>query len=261
MCITLSLSLLFRNGTFTTAFLVYGVSITRSSSTRSIRIMMVSKSLSTRSVEAALHKRGFHFVLGSDEAGRGCIAGPVVVATCCCLKSEENDDATIIEGVDDSKNLSEDERNRIYDKIMSQPNVYAWTVAEASNVDIEESNILKATMEGFRESIEALVDECDLPFNETYSIVDGKKSPKLSSSTPIKCRPYVKADSKVYTVALASVIAKVTRDDIMKNAHKLFPEYGFDQHKGYPTRAHIQAIHEHGPCPLHRMSFKPLKGR
>jgi len=216
---------------------------------------MVAKSLSTRSVESDLHKRGFPFIIGSDEAGRGCIAGPVVVASCCCLSYTQPS----IDGVDDSKNLSEEERRRIYHEILIQPDVYAWTVAESSNVDIEESNILKATMESFRESIEDLVTQFELPFNETYSIVDGKKTPKLS--IPVPCRPYVKGDSKVYTVALASVIAKVTRDHIMINAHELFPEYGFNKHKGYPTRDHIQAIHTHGHCPLHRMSFKPLKGR
>jgi ribonuclease HII len=132
-------------------------------------------------------------------------------------------------------------------------------VAEASNLDIEQSNILRATMTAFRESIETLVEEHDLPCNSTYSIVDGKKSPKLA--IPVACRPWVKGDAQVYTVACASVIAKVTRDALMKEAGEQFPEYGFEVNKGYPTRDHIQAIHAHGPCPLHRMSFKPLKGR
>ena len=216
---------------------------------------MTSKSISTRSVESGLHNRGFRYIIGSDEAGRGCIAGPVVVASCCLLSNT----ATSIQDVDDSKNLSVDERNQIHDEILAQPDVFAWTVAETSNLEIEESNILRATMDGFCDSIEALVEKYDLPLNETYSIVDGKKTPKLS--IPVPCRPFVKGDSKVYTVALASVLAKVTRDRIMMDAHKLYPAYGFDNHKGYPTRDHIQAIHTHGPCPLHRMSFKPLKGR
>lgn len=216
-----------------------------------------AKSLSSKSIETDLHKRGFQYVIGSDEAGRGCIAGPVVVASCCCLSTTE----TTIRSVDDSKNLSEEERNRIYNEIMRQPGHYAWTVAQASNLDIDddESNILKATMEAFRESVVSLVQDYDMPMNETYSIVDGKKIPKLG--IPVPCRPYVKGDSKVYTVALASIIAKVTRDKIMKEAHELYPEYRFDENKGYPTRDHIQAIHTNGPCPLHRMSFKPLKGR
>ena len=217
---------------------------------------MVEKSLSTRSIESGLNKRGFRFVIGSDEAGRGCIAGPVVVASCTILSAATT---SSIQGVDDSKNLSEGERDRIYHEIISQPEIIAWTVAQASNLDIEATNILKATMEGFRESIESLVEQNDLPLNETYSIVDGKKTPKLG--VPVPCRPYVKGDSKVYTVALASIIAKVTRDRIMTEADKKFPEYGFNKHKGYPTRDHIQAIHANGPCPLHRMSFKPLKGR
>lgn len=217
-------------------------------------LCMVSKSLSTRSVESGLHKRGFRFIIGSDEAGRGCIAGPVVVASYSSLITQPS-----IGGVDDSKNLSEKERIRIHDEILLRPDAHAWTVAESSNLDIEESNILKATMDSFQESIESLVAKYELPWNETYSIVDGKKTPKLSILVP--CRPFVKGDSKVYTVALASVIAKVTRDNIMVKAHELYPEYGFDKHKGYPTRDHIEAIHRHGPCPLHRMTFKPLKGR
>lgn len=220
-------------------------------------LYMAEKSLLTRSVESGLNKRGFRFVIGSDEAGRGCIAGPVVVASCTLLSAST--DVPSIQGVDDSKNLNEGERNRIYHEIISQPADIAWTVAQASNLDIEETNILKASMKGFVESIESLVEQNDLPFNETYSIVDGKKTPKLD--IPVPCRPYVKGDSKVYTVALASIIAKVTRDRIMTDAHKEFPEYGFNKHKGYSTREHIQAIHAHGPCPLHRMSFKPLKGR
>lgn len=220
-----------------------------------VNLYMVQKSLLTRSVESGLHERGFRFVVGSDEAGRGCIAGPVVVASCCLLSNAQ----PCIQDVDDSKNLCREERNRIHDEILARPDIYAWTVAERSNVDIAESNILLATVDGFCESIESLVEDYDLPLNETYCIVDGKKAPKLS--IPVSCRPYVKGDSKVYTVALASILAKVTRDRIMVDAHELYPVYGFDEHKGYPTRDHIQAIHTHGPCPLHRMSFKPLKGR
>ena len=216
-------------------------------------MLMTSRSIQTQSVEKNLQKRGFRYIIGSDEAGRGCIAGPVVVASCCCLLSGN------INGVDDSKNLNETARLAIFQEIQSSPSIYAWTMAEASNLDIDKTNILQASLSAFRESIETLVEKYDLPFNTTYSIVDGNKTPKLS--VPIPCRPWVKGDANVYTVACASVIAKVTRDQLMMEAHKLFPEYGFDKNKGYPTRDHIQAIHTHGPCPLHRMSFKPLKGR
>jgi ribonuclease HII len=216
-------------------------------------MFMKLRSIQAQSVEKNLQKRGFRYIIGSDEAGRGCIAGPVVVASCCCLSSGN------IDGVDDSKNLNETERLAIFREIQSSPSMYAWTVAEASNLDIDKANILRASLSAFRESIETLVEKYDLPFNATYSIVDGNKTPKLSLSIP--CRPWVKGDANVYTVACASVIAKVTRDQLMMDAHKLFPEYGFDKNKGYPTRDHIQAIHTHGPCPLHRMSFKPLKGR
>jgi ribonuclease HII len=223
-------------------------------------VMASSQSIQTQSVEKNLHKRGFRFIIGSDEAGRGCIAGPVVVASCCLLTTTATTTTgTRIDGVDDSKNLSESERLRIFRELQASPHLYAWTVAQASNLDIEQSNILRATMTAFSKSIETLVETYDLPCNSTYSIVDGKKSPKLA--IPVPCRPWVRGDAQVYTVACASVIAKVTRDALMKEAGELFPHYGFDVNKGYPTRDHIQAIHTHGPCPLHRMSFKPLKGR
>lgn len=218
---------------------------------------IADRNMRSLSVEKGLRERGFQYIIGSDEAGRGCIAGPVVVASCCLVHDEPS--ATLIEGVDDSKLLSQDERNRIYEEIVAHPEMYLWNVAEASNQEIEDSNILKATMETFKKSIEALVKSHHLPTNETYSIVDGKKNPKLDISVP--CRPWVKGDSNVYTVALASVIAKVTRDRIMTEANQKFPLYKFDENKGYPTRAHIEAVHEHGPSPLHRMSFKPLRGR
>jgi len=207
-------------------------------------------------VEKGLRKRDFSHILGSDESGRGCVAGPVIAATCCILQDLET--YVPIEGVQDSKKLRPEDRQRIYDTIVSQPEVYAWAVAERSHADIDESNILLATMECFKDSIETVAStlgEDDAP----YSIVDGKKAPKLSIKLP--SRPWVKGDNEVYTVALASIIAKVTRDQMALQWQKDYPEYGFGVHKGYATAGHVEAIHKHGPCPIHRMSFKTLKGR
>lgn len=223
-------------------------------------------SIPQQTAERQLHRRGFQYVIGSDEAGRGCIAGPVVVASCCMLQQPPNQDeneaimASTIPNVNDSKLLSRDERRIIYQEILSQPEEYAWTISHCTNIDIGHSNIVKATMIAFQTSIETLIDTYQLPLNSTYSIVDGPKTPKLH--VPVPCRPWIKGDSHVYTVALASILAKVIRDDYMKHeAHCYYPQYGFDVNAGYPTRQHIQAIHTYGPCPLHRMSFQPLKGR
>jgi ribonuclease HII len=208
------------------------------------------------SVEKDLNKRDFHPIIGSDESGRGCIAGPVVAASCCILS--DLSEYTPIDGVNDSKKLSADERMRIYNEVVNHPDIYAWEIGQQSHTEIDDSNILMATMECFRESIEKVVES--LPEDhQAYSIVDGNKTPKLSVKVP--CRPWVKGDAEVYTVALASILAKVSLDLLATEWHDLYPEYGFDVHKGYATKDHIEAIHRYGPCPIHRLSFKSLKGR
>lgn len=218
------------------------------------------KDMASLGVEAELRNRNYRYIIGSDESGRGCIAGPVVVVSCCILPELLPEPIT---GVDDSKKLSVEDRERIYELVVNQPDVYGWNVAICPNTKIDESDILKATMACFSESIEGLVVKLDMDVDEAYSIVDGKKNAKLTGRAKgLSCRPWVKADEEVYTVALASVIAKVTRDQIMTNeAHSLYPAYGFDKNKGYATKDHVIAVHTHGPCPIHRMSFKALKNR
>ena len=207
-------------------------------------------------VEKGLVERGFHPIIGSDESGRGSIAGPVVAASCCILT--DIDSYQPIQGVADSKCLSVEERERIYCEIIDHPEIYAWGIAERSNNDIDESNILISTMSCFQESIEKVASGLSHEAN-AYGIVDGKKAPKLSIKVP--CRPWVKADAEVYSVSLASILAKVSLDRLTEEWHNEFPEYGFNVHKGYATQDHIEAIHRYGPCRLHRLSFKSLKGR
>jgi len=216
------------------------------------------KSKGPMSAEKGLRDRGFRYVIGSDESGRGCIAGPVVAASCCIL-TDPLSDYTPLTGVDDSKLLEEDERNRIYEHIVNHPDIYSYSVAEVSNTHIDEVNILKATMDCFRNSIEDLATKENFPLEETYSVVDGKKAPKLEMK--FTSRPWVRGDAEVHTIALASIIAKVTRDRIMTELNEVYPEYGFDIHKGYPSRDHIVALHTHGPCAIHRKSTKPVKSR
>ncbi len=210
-------------------------------------------------VEKGLRQdRGFFPILGSDESGRGCIAGPVVAATCAIMCNDWND-YTPIPNVRDSKELSPEQRQQIYDQVIHDPDLYLWSVAERPNTAIDETNILLATMECFKESIEQVVVQLSEDNHHAYSIVDGKKGPKLSINIP--SRPWVQGDKEVYSVALASIIAKVTRDRMSQEWHLQYPAYGFDIHKGYATPAHIEAIHKFGPCPIHRLSFKTLRGR
>jgi ribonuclease HII len=215
------------------------------------------KSNDVLSIEKELEGRGFTAIIGTDETGRGSVAGPVLSASCCVLIDDWSK-YTAIEGVADSKTLSAEERERIYTEVVNNPDIYAWETAQRTNEEIDNSNILLATMECFQESIEKVVSK--LPKDSTpYSIVDGKKSPKLTLKVP--CRSWVKGDAEVYTVSLASILARVTIDRLSTEWHENYPEYGFDQHKGYATKNHVEAIHRHGPSPLHRLSFKSLKGR
>eukprot|EP00586_Coscinodiscus_wailesii_P023613 CAMPEP_0172493240 /NCGR_PEP_ID=MMETSP1066-20121228/24615_1 /TAXON_ID=671091 /ORGANISM="Coscinodiscus wailesii, Strain CCMP2513" /LENGTH=238 /DNA_ID=CAMNT_0013263299 /DNA_START=64 /DNA_END=777 /DNA_ORIENTATION=- len=189
-------------------------------------------------LEQDLRQRGYTYIIGSDEAGRGSIAGPVVCASCCLLKNDSNNDEypPLIEGVQDSKLLSPEQRIAIYDRIVSQPDSYAWCTSQRSNDDIDTSgNILKTTMDCFRDSIETLLTSHNLPLDAAYSVVDGKKSPRLSQGYDgvVPCRPYVRGDVEVYTVALASIIARVTHERLMTDLHDIYPAYGFRENFGY----------------------------
>ncbi len=225
--------------------------------------------------EESLLQRGYKYIIGTDEVGRGSIAGPVVAVSCCILRDDHQMTSQqdheeegkfkliLIDNVTDSKHLSQPQRETIYEQVVNaKSSSYKYVVSQRSPEQIDETNILKATMECFQESIQNLVIDQNLPLDETYAIVDGKSTPKLvNGPAPIPCRPLVAADKHVYTVSIASILAKVIRDEIMVNASKLYPEYSFDINKGYSTKEHIEAIHKYGPSPLHRMSFKALQYR
>lgn len=208
--------------------------------------------------EKQQYQNGYEYVIGTDDVGRGAIAGPILSASCCIHKDAlENN---LLDHVNDSKILSAQDRQEIFDQIL-ESDIY-FRCAERSPQQIDDSNIQKATMECFQESIQKLILEEELPLEKVYAVCDGKSTPKLvGSATPIPCRPMVDADQKIYTVSLASIIAKVTRDKLMCEAHEQWPEYNFKDNKGYRTREHVEAIHKYGPCPIHRMSFKALKHR
>ena len=180
---------------------------------------------------------GFKFVCGVDEAGRGPLAGPV----CAAAVILPND--TIIEGVNDSKKLSEKKREMLFDIIKEQ--ALSYCIAFATVEEIEEYNILNATMLAMKRAVEGLEIKAD------YAMIDGNRLPPLE----IAGECIVKGDAKSMSIACASILAKVSRDRLLYEYAKEYPQYHFDKHKGYGTKLHTQALKEFGLCPYHRVSF------
>ena len=188
--------------------------------------------------ENELRKKGFQYICGIDEAGRGPLAGPVVVASVIMPAD------SMIEGVNDSKKVSEKKREKIYEQILEE--AISYGVAIIGQDEIDEINILNATKKGLTISLQELTQKPDLILVDALNGID------------TMCIPYdslIKGDAKCYSIAAASIIAKVTRDKIMREWDKIYPEYGFEKHKGYGTAAHIAVIKENGLCPIHRKSF------
>ncbi|TYZ61420.1 hypothetical protein PybrP1_002970 [[Pythium] brassicae (nom. inval.)] len=196
-----------------------------------------------RHFEAAKIAKGFKYVVGVDEAGRGPLAGPVVAAACHVPLD------VLLEGVHDSKKLNEAQREALYEQLTTHPRVQ-WAVHVNSAQRIDEINILQASLESMVKAAEALNQMPDFVF------VDGNRMPP---TIPWDAETVVKGDSKVFSIAAASIIAKVTRDRLMVAYDAQFPQFNFKQHKGYPTKDHMTAIAKHGPCEIHRMTFAPLK--
>ena len=176
-------------------------------------------------------------VIGVDEAGRGPLAGPVVSAAVYVINGDE------LEEVDDSKKISEKRREIFFDKIINNCEVGVGIV---SAKDIDKINILNATMESMRIALSHMKEAVDIV------LVDGNTKIKNYYGSQL---PVVKGDSKSLAIAAASIIAKVTRDKIMKEISAKYPQYLFEKHKGYGTQSHIEAIRKFGPCEIHRMSF------
>ena len=176
-------------------------------------------------------------ICGVDEAGRGPLMGPVVAAACILPEG------LVIEGLNDSKKLTEKKRDALYDVIVE--NAVAYCVASASVEEIEEINILNAAMLAMRRAVEGLSVKAD------FALIDGN----CSRGFTIPTKTVVGGDAKAPTIAAASILAKVTRDRLCYEYDKEYPQYGFGKHKGYGTKAHIDAIKAYGPCPIHRPSF------
>lgn len=178
------------------------------------------------------------YICGIDEAGRGPLAGPVVVASVIMPKD------SMLEYVNDSKKVSEKRREELYDIIINEAIAYGVGIVDETTID--EVNILNATKGGLTASIKELAIKPDLILVDALKGIDTLQIPYMS---------IIKGDAKCYSIAAASIIAKVTRDRIMRSYDEIYPEYGFAKHKGYGTAAHIQKIKEIGPCPIHRNSF------
>ncbi len=180
-------------------------------------------------------------VAGVDEAGRGPLAGPVVAAAVVLPEG------SVIDGLNDSKKITEKARERLYPTICELAISYAVGVVTAQEID--EMNILQATLTAMQRAVLAL--ECDI----TRVLVDGNQPPRL----PFHTETVIKGDQKVGCIAAASIVAKVTRDRMMMELDQRYPQYGFSGHKGYGTKKHLLALAEHGPCPVHRQSFAPVR--
>lgn len=181
--------------------------------------------------------KGYHHICGVDEAGRGPLAGPV------CAAAVILPEGCIIEGVNDSKKLTEKKRDALFDVIVET--AVSCSIAFGTVEEIERDNILATTMNTMKRAVEGLSVKAD------YAMIDGNRLPPLG----IPAEYIVKGDAKSMSVAAASILAKVSRDRLMLEYAEKYPQYGFEKHKGYGTKLHKEALLEYGPCPYHRPSF------
>ena len=180
-------------------------------------------------------------LVGIDEVGIGCLAGPVVAAAVIL------DPANPINGITDSKKISEQKRKILADQIMA--NAVDWAIAQASVSEIDQHNILRASHLAMQRAYD------DLKSDATLVLVDGNKSPYF----PVESKAVIKGDETVLAIGAASIIAKVFRDGLMEELGKKYPDYDFEKNKGYPTKSHMQTLRAIGPCAQHRNSFAPVK--
>ncbi len=180
-------------------------------------------------------------ICGVDEAGRGPLAGPVFAAAVIL------DPAKPIAGLRDSKKLSEARREAL--ALQIRRDARAWAIADCSAAEIDQLNILNATMLAMQRAVEAL------SLQPTLALIDGNRCPTLS----VRCEAIVKGDDKVMEISAASILAKTARDAVLADLHRQYPQYAFDRHKGYPTALHLERLRQHGVTPEHRRSYAPVR--
>lgn len=182
---------------------------------------------------------GFRFVAGVDEVGRGCLAGAVVAAACILDLSKP-----LPEGLDDSKKLTAKKREQIAEEL--RENIVSYSIAQIEAEEIDEINILQATKKAMRLSVEKLTPNAD------FLLIDAVQLKEIN----LPQKAIIRGDAISASIAAASVLAKIYRDNLMREMCKIYPQYGFSKHAGYGTRAHFEALRRHGACPLHRKSFR-----
>ena len=189
--------------------------------------------------ERQYQKKGYKLIAGMDEAGRGPLAGPVV---CACVIMPLDEDK-IIEGINDSKKLSAKKREQLYEKITKT--AICYSICEVDEKTIDKINILQATKQGMASCVKSLAQKPDFVLVDAVNCLD----------IDTKYLPIIKGDALSYSIASASILAKVHRDRLMTELDKKYPEYNFKKHKGYGTKEHIELLKKYGKCPLHRDSF------
>ena len=191
-----------------------------------------------KEIDEKIYNTGAKYICGIDEAGRGPFAGPVVVASVILPRD------SMIEGVNDSKKVSEKKREKVYEEIIQEAISYSVGIVDETKID--EINILQATKMGLTNSVKGLKVKPDVILVDALTNID---------TCGIPYKSIIKGDALSYSIAAASIIAKVTRDKIMVKYNEIYPEYDFAKNKGYGTASHIAAIKEYGLCPIHRRSF------
>ncbi|MCG3172623.1 MAG: Ribonuclease HII [Myxococcota bacterium] len=201
-------------------------------------------------VEALAKSRGFRMIIGVDEAGRGPLAGPVTIAAVAWAVEDR------LEGLTDSKLLSESRREELFPLVRARCRAFA--IAGRSPAEIDRMNILRATLDGMAEAVRRVMDQLGRQGLAAQAIyIDGRD--RIPGEWPVPQWPIVKGDQRSFAIAGASVLAKVTRDRLMDELHGEYPQYGFRSHKGYPAPAHLEALRVHGPCPHHRMTYRGVR--
>lgn len=218
---------------------------------------MTQRTIPTLAEEEKMWRNG-QYIIGVDEVGRGPLAGPVMAAAavimindkCKMIKNEERDLLRL--GVNDSKKLTPKKREEIFEILIAHPRV-KWATGEASEKEIDEINILQASLLAMRRAVEKIIDKNKWLERENFFVyIDGREViPNLTANQ----KSIINGDAKIFSIAAASIIAKVTRDRLMLKYAEKYPQYGFEKHKGYGTKLHYEMLEKHGICRIHRKTF------
>ncbi|MEA2113389.1 MAG: ribonuclease HII [Patescibacteria group bacterium] len=213
-------------------------------------------------MEKQIFRDGYEVAAGIDEAGRGALAGPVAAAVAAIRKDAlgKISFGKMDKFVTDSKRLSEKKREEIFEEISKNPNI-EWKVSFIHSAIIDKVNIWQATLAAWRGCLKKLDCQPNFLFLDGSFYLDGSfcRNSKQISDNELTQTAIIGADRKIFLVSLASIIAKVTRDRLMRRMHQKYPQYGFIRHKGYGTKLHLEKLKKFGPCPIHRKSFKPIR--